>query len=193
MHDLPKRQEDTCLTFSEEIRKERVGHQEKPRAPFTSHYTEGPNFGYRWNEEAGVEPVFAFGYGLSYTTYQYDDFRVERTADGLDISLTVENTGNMAGDEIVQVYLGAAQVPSYAQSPQKQLAAFQRVENLLPGEARVVTVHVEEQELCYWDMQAPLTEHSDGTRDKWVLAEGPRGVMIGAASDDIRYTVSIEI
>ncbi|MBQ9269032.1 MAG: glycoside hydrolase family 3 C-terminal domain-containing protein [Oscillospiraceae bacterium] len=190
---FPKRQEDTCLTCSEDIIKERVGHQEKPRAPFTSHYTEGLNFGYRWNAETGVEPGFAFGYGLSYTTYKYGDFRVERTADGLDISLTVTNMGDMPGDEIVEVYLGRANVPKYARSPKKQLAAFLRVEEILPGETRDVRLCVKERELCYWDVQAPLTARSDGTKDKWVLAKGPRDVMIGASSDDIRYTVSIEI
>ena len=190
---FPKRQEDTCLTCSEDITKERVGHQEKPRAPFTSHYTEGLNFGYRWNAETGVEPGFAFGYGLSYTTFQYDACRVERVEDGLDISLTVTNTGSMLGDEIVQVYLGQARVPEYTQSPKKQLAAFLRVEALKPGEKREIRLHVNERGLSYWDIQAPLTIRPDGTKDKWVLAKGPRDVMIGASSDDIRYTVSIEI
>ena len=140
-----------------------------------------------------MEPGFAFGYGLSYTTYKYGDFRVKRTADGLDISLTVTNTGSMPGDEIVQVYLGQARVPEYTQSPKKQLAAFLRVEALKPGEKREIRLHVNERGLSYWDIQAPLTIRPDGTKDKWVLAKGPRDVMIGASSDDIRYTVSIEI
>jgi len=138
-----------------------------------------------------VKPGFAFGHGLSYTTYQYDGFQVERTDEGLDISLTVTNTGDMPGDEIVQVYLGQAQVPEYAQSPKKQLAAFLRVEEILPGETRVVKLCVRERELCYWDVQAPLTVRPDGTRDKWVLAKGPREVMIGASSEDIRYTCKV--
>ena len=190
---FPKRQEDTCLTCSEDIVKERVGYQDKPRAPFTSHYTEGLNFGYRWNAETGVEPGFAFGYGLSYTTFQYDDCKVERTENGLDVSLTVTNTGEMAGDEIVQVYLGQAGVPDYAQSPKQQLAAFLRVEDLCPGEKRAVRLQVKERALCYWDVRKPLTARPDGTKDKWVLAKGPRDVMIGAASNDIRYTASVEI
>lgn len=140
-----------------------------------------------------MEPGFAFGYGLSYTTYQYDNFRVERVADGLEISLTVENTGDMAGDEIVQVYLGKAIVPEYARSPKKQLAAFLRVEDIRPGEKRHISLQVSVRELCYWDIQVPLTARPDGTKDKWTLAKGPREVMIGASSDDIRYTVSIVI
>ena len=197
---FPKRHEDTCLTESEAITKERVGDpdpEKGPRAPFTSHYTERLNFGYRWNAETGVEPGFAFGSGMSYTTYRYDNFSVTRSEvlgeTVLDVALTVTNTGEMAGDEIVQVYLGQAQVPGYAQSPKKQLAAFLRVEDLQPGEARPVVLRVQERELSYWDIMAPLTERSDGTRDKWVLAEGERTVMIGASSEDIRYTQTIYI
>ena len=190
---FPKRYEDTCLTCSEVIVKERVGYQEKPRQPFTSHYTEGLNFGYRWNAETGVAPGFAFGFGLSYSAFHYDGFLVERSNDGLDVSLTVENTGDMAGDEIVQVYLGRANVPDYAQSPKQQLAAFLRVENVQPGELRPVRLHVAERDLCYWDIRSPLIVRPDGTKDKWVPAKGPRDVMIGASSDDIRYTVSIKI
>ena len=184
---------DTCLTCSEEITRERVGDPQGPRAPFTSHYTEGLNFGYRWNAETGVEPGFAFGSGMSYTTYKYDDFRVERTDAGLTVSLTVENTGDMARDEIVQVYLGAAQVPDYAQSPKRQLASFLRVEDIRPGEKRAVTLHVGQRALCYWDIQAPLTARSDGTRDKWVLSKGPREVLIGASSEDIRFSEFVNI
>ena len=140
-----------------------------------------------------MEPGFAFGSGISYTTFRYSDFGVERSDDGLDISLTVENTGGMAGDEIVQVYLGQAQVPDYAQSPKRQLAAFLRVEDIRPGEVRPVRLHVDERELSYWYVQAPLTVRPDGTRDKWVVARGPRSVMIGASSEDIRYTVSVVV
>ena len=190
---FPKRQEDTCLTFSEEIIRERVGYQEKPRAPFTSHYTERLNFGYRWNAETGVEPGFAFGSGLSYTTFRYGGFRVERSGDGLDVSLTVENTGKTAGDEIVQVYLGRAETADYIQSPEKQLAAFLRVEDIQPGETRAVNLHVAERELCVWDIAAPLTQRAGGTKDKWVLAKGPRDVMIGASSEDIRHTEAVVI
>lgn len=190
---FPKRYEDTCLTESEEITRERVGDPQGDRAPFTSHYTEGLNFGYRWNAEKGVAPAFAFGQGMSYTTYEYSDFQIEKSGDGLDVSLTVTNTGKMTGDEIVQVYLGEANVPDYAQSPKKQLAAFLRVEDLHPGENRAVTLHVGLRALSYWDTRAPLTERSDGTKDKWVLARGARDVMIGASSEDIRFTAKVEI
>lgn len=190
---FPRRYEDTCLTESEEITRERVGDPPEPRAPFTSHYTEGLNFGYRWNAETGVTPAFAFGYGMSYTTFAYSDYKIEKAWDGMDVSLTVTNTGDMAGDEIVEVYLGAAQVPEYAQSPKKQLAAFLRVEDIQPGEARPVKLHVTERELSYWDIHAPLTVHPDGTRDKWVVAKGSREVMIGASSEDIRYTETVTI
>lgn len=185
-----------CFEGNEAVTKERVGDPQDPRAPFVSHYTEGLNFGYRWNEETGVEPGFAFGSGMSYTSYRYSDFKISKAAGpetGLDILLTVTNTGTMAGDEIVQVYLGEAQVPTYAQSPKKQLAAFLRVEDLQPGESRMVSLHVGQRELSYWDIMQPLQERPDGTKDKWVIARGPRTVMVGSASNCIHYQETVLI
>lgn len=197
---FPKRHEDTCLTETPEITKERVGDpdpEKGPRAPFVSHYTEGLNFGYRWNAETGVEPGFAFGSGMSYTTFQYSDFAVKKAeVQGetvLDVTLTVTNTGKMAGDEIVQVYLGEAQVPEYAQSPKMQLSAFQRVEDIAPGESRPVSLRIRQRELSYWDIMAPVAEQPDGSQGKWILAQGPREVMVGAASDKILFRQSVEV
>lgn len=118
---------------------------------------------------------------------------VERVETGVEVSLTVTNTGAMTGDEIVQVYLGQAQVPAYAQSPKKQLAAFLRVENIQPAESRRVTLHVTERELSYWDILQPLQARPDGTKDKWVLTTGSRDVMVGSSSDRILYTQTVEI
>lgn len=197
---FPKRHEDTCLTETPEITKERVGDpdpEKGPRAPFVSHYTEGLNFGYRWNAETGVEPGFAFGSGISYTTFQYSDFAVEKAEDQgetvVDVSLTVTNTGKMAGDEIVQVYLGEAQVPEYAQSPKMQLSAFQRVEDIAPGESRPVSLRIRQRELSYWDIMVPVAAQPDGSQGKWVLAKGPREVMVGSASDSILFRQSVEV
>ena len=67
------------------------------------------------------------------------------------------------------------------------------VEEIRPGETRPVSLHVAERELCYWDIHAPLTARPDGTKDKWVLAEGQREVMIGAASNRILYRQTLEI
>ena len=193
---FPKRHEDTALTASPEITKERVGDPQGDRAPFVSHYTEHLNFGYRWNEETGIAPGFAFGSGLSYTTFSYSDLKVtvaRNDSTTLELSLTVTNTGAVAGDEVVQVYLGAPEVAAYIHTSPKQLAAFTRTGELQPGEARTVQLTVRERDLSVWDILQPVTEHADGSRDKWVLAKGTRQVMVGAASDDIRLTAGVEI
>lgn len=190
---IPKTSADTCISYSPEIIAERQGIYTGMGGEMHIKLSEGLNFGYRWNEDMGVEPGYAFGHGLSYTTFAYTDAGARRTETGLDVTVTVRNTGAMAGDEVVQVYLGPGRGPDYVQFAKKQLAGFLRVRDIQPGEARTVTVSVPERMLCYWDIKRQLTERADGTKDKWVLAAGARTVMVGAASDDIRQSLSINI
>ena len=96
----------------------------------------------------------------------------------IDVSVKVTNTGDVAGDEIVQVYLGAADVPEGVQTVEKQLAAFARVEDIQPGESKTAEMTINERMLSYWDASLELIEREDGTKDKWVLATGERDVMI---------------
>ena len=71
-------------------------------------YTEGVNVGYRWFDKQKIEPLFAFGHGLSYTTFDYSGLKVNKASDGgLDVSVDIKNTGSMDSDEVPQVYLGA--------------------------------------------------------------------------------------
>ncbi|MCD8023279.1 MAG: glycoside hydrolase family 3 C-terminal domain-containing protein, partial [Lachnospiraceae bacterium] len=112
---------------------ERAGDQSNSEG-YTAHYTEGLNFGYRWYDYEGVEPQYAFGYGLSYTTFEYSDFEVTANGDNtFDVTVTVTNTGDVTGSEIVQVYVGPAEdVPENVQQAEKQLCAFARVEDIEP-------------------------------------------------------------
>ena len=197
---LPKTSADTLLTYGyydnpdseTNYNTERAGDQSQ--SEYTAKYTEGLNFGYRWYDAEDVEPQYAFGYGLSYTTFEYSDYTVTVNDDHtIDVSVKVTNTGDVAGDEIVQVYLGAADVPEGVQTVEKQLAAFARVEDIQPGESKTAEMTINERMLSYWDASLELIEREDGTKDKWVLATGERDVMIGSSSDNLLHTESVTI
>lgn len=146
-------------------------------------YSEGVHVGYRWFDKEGVEPLFAFGHGLSYTTFQYSGLGVLKAHDGgLDVDFTLKNTGSVASDEVPQVYLGApASVPEGVQFPVRKLAAFDRI-HLEPGETRTLSLHVRERQLQYWS-----------TKDqKWVTATGKRTVSVGGSSRNLRLNQDID-
>jgi beta-glucosidase len=145
-------------------------------------YTEGVNVGYRWFDKEKIEPLFAFGHGLSYTTFEYSGLTVNKASDGgLDVKVHIKNTGSADSDEVPQVYLGAAgETPFGVQFPVRALVAFDRV-HIAAGEAKTVTLHVDERQLQYWS-----------TKDsKWVTATGKRTVSVGASSRDLRVEQSI--
>lgn len=190
---IPAKTEDTCVSTDEATSIERRGNLVNMWTPATATFTEKLDFGYRWNERTGIKPGFAFGHGLSYTSFSYSDVTAERTEQGAAVTVTVTNTGAVAGDEIVQVYLGPGQAPDHVFFAEKQLAAFARTGALQPGEQKTLTLPVSERMLSYWDVQAEIHTAHDGSKGKWVLAEGPRDFMIGAASDDIRAQVRIII
>jgi beta-glucosidase len=145
-------------------------------------YSEGVNVGYRWFDKEKIDPLFAFGYGLSYTTFEYTDIQVEKTSDsGLDVRVHIRNTGTMDSDEVPQVYLGApSEIPDGVQFPIRALAAFARI-HLSAGEGRTVTLHVSPRQLQYWSSK----------EGRWLPARGKRAVSIGASSRDLRAEQSI--
>ena len=143
-------------------------------------YSEGILVGYRWYDARGIEPLFPFGHGLSYTTFAYDGLSVRPAGDGLDVAFTVRNTGTRAGAEVAQVYLGPVANPP-APMTMKSLAGFRRIE-LAAGESRDVTVHVDGRALSYW------SETTHG----WRRAPGIRPVLVGSSSRDIRLSATVE-
>jgi beta-glucosidase len=146
-------------------------------------YSEGVNVGYRWFDKESIAPLFAFGHGLSYTTFEYSGLKVEKAADGgLEVKVRIKNTGSADSDEVPQVYLGApSEIPAGVQFPVRALVAFDRV-HLAAGEAKTVTLHVEPRQLQYWS-----------TADsKWVAATGKRTVSVGASSRDLRVEQAID-
>lgn len=157
---------------------------------------EGIFSGYRWYDKQGIDPLFTFGHGLSYTTFAYSDLLVTKTAGatyGYDVTFTVINSGSVAGSEVAQVYLGEAAVPSGIQMANNQLAGFVRIEDLQPGESRTVNVTIDRQSLSYWDKDCDLQTREDGTKDKYVVAMGSRDIRVGSALDDIRLSQQITV
>lgn len=193
---IPKKDEETILTNSDEAWADWLTEDEGGN---TTNFREGIMTGYRWYDANGIEPQFDFGYGLSYTTFEYSDLSVtfapyaNETA-GFDVTFTVTNTGDVTGSEVAQVYLGEAQLPEGLQSAKVQLAGFEKVRDIEPGESREVTIHVSERALSYWNSnQEELTEREDGTKDKWTLATGARTIYVGAASDNLILNAEIEV
>lgn len=132
--------------------------------------------GYRRFEAAGNTPRFWFGHGLSYTTYEYSEPRVlcsaGITANGrLNVEVTVTNTGSMAGDEIVQLFVGSPATPGLTHAPPpKELKAFTRV-SLAPGESKAVQLFVPARDLRHWGPTG------------WELARGQHNVFVGPSAD----------
>jgi beta-glucosidase len=145
-------------------------------------YSEGVNVGYRWFDKEDIAPLFPFGHGLSYTTFDYSGLIVERAPDGgLYALVSIKNTGSVAGDEVPQVYLGApSEIPAKVQFPVRALVAFDRI-HLDPGQTRTITMHVPLRQLQYWST----------AETKWVTATGKRTLSVGASSRDLRLNQTI--
>ncbi len=160
-------------------------HPERSKKPPNkeTHYSEGVNVGYRWFDKENIEPLFAFGHGLSYTKFDYSNLKVDKAANGgIDVTVEIKNAGGMDSDEVPQVYLGApAEVPEGVQFPVRSLVGFDRV-HLAAGQSKTVTIHVPERQLQYWSTK-------DG---KWVLAGGKRTVSVGGSSRDLRVNQAID-
>ena len=138
-------------------------------------YEEGVFVGYRGFEHNDIAPLFPFGHGLSYTTFEYGDLEItpRTTRDGnVKVSLDVTNTGDRAGAEVVQVYVADAHSP--VPRPPKELKGFAKV-RLEPGETRRVTVELDRRSFAYYDTD----------RSGWAVAPGVFGVLVGRSSTAI--------
>ncbi|MFM2076609.1 MAG: hypothetical protein RJA49_499, partial [Actinomycetota bacterium] len=137
-------------------------------------YGEGLLIGHRWYDAKGIEPVFAFGHGLGYTTWEIDAARVLGTArDGAVVDVEVRNTGTRAGSTVVQVYVE----PEEAREgrPLRTLQGFTRVA-LDPGASTTVRIDLPPSAFRRWDAD----------RHAWVIDEGDRRVLAGWSSRDLR-------
>ncbi|MFL6073159.1 MAG: glycoside hydrolase family 3 C-terminal domain-containing protein [Mycobacteriales bacterium] len=127
--------------------------QQYPGVNGTAVYSEGLQVGYRWYDTQGVEPLFPFGYGLSYTTFRVDHLTVPSRVNGhgtVRVGVDVTNTGTRAGAEVVQVYVAD---PAAAGEPARQLRAFAKV-SLRPGQTRHLTLALDQHTFSIWDTAA---------------------------------------
>jgi beta-glucosidase len=129
-------------------------------------------------------PQFAFGHGLSYTSFRYDDLRLNRRSVGaggtVRVSVDVTNTGRRAGDEVVQLY--THQRSSRDTVPVRQLRAFERV-TLAPGQTRTVRFTLDAADLAHWDV----------TRERWVVESSTYDVLVGGSSADLSGRASLRV
>jgi len=143
-------------------------------------YGEGLFVGYRWYDARDLEVSYPFGHGLSHTSFEYADASVSADDSGLTVRVTVTNTGDRDGAEVVQVYTSlpgsrVVRVP-------RELKGFAKVA-LAAGESREVVVHVRREDLAYWDARV----------DRWVVEGGAYAVEVGASSRDIRAVASVDV
>jgi len=143
-------------------------------------YREGIFVGYRWYDRKKIDPRFPFGYGLSYTTFEYSDLKVEKTGDRQAVSLTVKNTGAAAGAEVVEIYVGEPKAA--VDRPVRELKGFSKV-FLKPGEGRQVEVDLNSRAFAFWD------ESSKG----WKVDPGEFVIQAGSSSRDIRLKATTTV
>jgi beta-glucosidase len=140
-------------------------------------YGEGLFVGYRYYDAKKVEPLFPFGHGLSYTTFEYNNLKLSADRfteeNGLDISFKVRNTGKRAGQEVIQVYVHDVQ--SNLRRPEKELKAFRKI-SLDAGETKTVSIHLDKEAFWYYDP----------AKNGWIVEPGEFEIMIGASSRDLR-------
>ncbi len=144
-------------------------------------YSEGLDVGYRWYDAQDIEPMFPFGYGLSYTTFAFDRIAVTvgRPSGGVTVTARVRNTGSRAGAEVAQLYLG---FPDGAGEPLRQLKGFSKV-TLAPGQAKTVTFTLDARALSTWDPD----------RHSWTRVPGTYQIDVGASSRDLSLHAQAEI
>jgi len=147
------------------------------RSKYSVSYDEGVKVGYKWYEAEHKQPLFPFGFGLSYTTYSYSDLKTD--SGQKTVSFAVKNTGKRGGAEIAEVY---AQLPDAAGENFKRLVGWQRVE-LGPGESKTVSVTIDPQMLSIFD---------EGSNN-WELPKGTYRILAGPSSAETPLKGTIEV
>ncbi len=145
------------------------------------HYSEGIFIGYRGYDKDGKDPLFPFGFGLSYTTFDFANMKLEKSDGGVRVSLDVTNTGRVAGADVVQIYVG--QEKCSVQRPVRELKGFAKVV-LQPGQTQNVQVSLPRDSFAFW---SPV-------KKDWTIEPGIFTIEAGASSRDIkcRDTVAID-
>ncbi|OMF98559.1 glycoside hydrolase family 3 C-terminal domain-containing protein [Paenibacillus sp. FSL R7-0337] len=150
----------------------------------TVEYKEGLFVGYRYYDKKEIEPLFPFGFGLSYTQFEYSRLLLEQTriqdTDTVQVSVTVKNTGSRAGKEVVQLYV--SDVESSVIRPLQELKGFAKIE-LQPGEERIVTFTLDKRSFAYYNVKLA----------DWHVESGMFKISVGSSSRDIRLSAELEV
>lgn len=152
-----------------------------PEGPVTVEYREGLFVGYRYYASAKKKVLFPFGFGLSYTTFEYSDLIIAREENGVNLSFKVKNTGARKGKEITEVYVGAPETSRIVR-PVIGLKAFEKVE-LEAGEEKTVELIIGVDAFRYFNT----------AEGKWCIENNEYPILIGASSEDIRLRGSVDI
>ena len=142
-------------------------------------YEEDIYVGYRYFDSFDVPVSYPFGYGLSYTTFEYSDAKIADKSDAYEVTVTVKNTGEREGKEVVELYISAPDNKA-ANKPAKELKAFAKTKQLKPGESETLTLTVKAADLASFDEAASA----------WVVAEGEYQFLVAASAQDIKATLT---
>ena len=153
------------------------GPEQFPGVDLKAKHAEGLFWGYRWFDEQGIEPLFPFGHGLSYTSWRYRDLKLTESAAGATVSYVVQNTGSRAGSDVGQVYVG---FPDAAGEPPQQLKGFQKV-HLAPGESKRVTIELDARAFQIWSKE----------ESGWRTVPGCYAITVGRSSRDPQLSSAI--
>ena len=144
-------------------------------------YEEDIYVGYRYFDSFGIAVSYPFGFGLSYTTFDYSDAKVDKKGDGYEVSVTIKNSGEHEGKEVVELYISAPDNKA-ANKPVKELKAYAKTRNLKPGEKETVKLLVKTADLASFDE----------TASAWVVSGGEYQFLVGASSQDIKATLKAD-
>ena len=142
-------------------------------------YEEDIYVGYRYFDSFDVPVSYPFGFGLSYTTFEYSDAKIAENGDAYEVTVTVKNTGSLEGKEVVELYISAPDNKA-ANKPVKELKAFAKTKQLKPGESETLKLTVKAADLASFDEAASA----------WVVAEGEYQFLVAASAQDIKATLT---
>lgn len=145
-----------------------------------NYYNDGVYVGYRHYDKNGIEPEYEFGYGLSYTKFEYSDIEVKDAGDAIEVSYSIKNVGDYDGKEVSQIYSSAP--AKVIDRPVKELVGYDKT-LIKKGETKKITVTVEKEAMTYFDVNT----------DDFVLEKGEYTISVGASSRDIRLTAKITL
>ena len=145
-------------------------------------YEEDIYVGYRYFDSFDVPVSYPFGYGMSYTTFEYSDPKISQKNDIYDVTVTIKNTGDHEGKEVIELYVAAPDSKA-ANKPAKELKAFAKTKNLKPGEVQSLTLSVTADQLASFDEAASA----------WVVTEGDYQFLVGASAQDIKATLTAPV